>query len=103
MTDDREQIISKQKMKSKDYEIIHKVSKTIKDMEIEEIDFEGLEFEVLEMEKMWWKIKQPNFVFAQPTNWDNFSDEDDSESQDIENGSTSQGSQRKHTINKHKK
>ena len=28
--------------------------------------------------------EEPNFLFAQPTNCDNFADEDDSESQDIQ-------------------
>ena len=44
--------------------------------------------------------KQPNFEFAQPTNWDNFWDKDDSESQNIENDSISQRSKRKYKINK---
>ena len=44
--------------------------------------------------------KEYKFAFAQPTNWDNFSDEDDSESQEDENDSRSQVSQRKHLINK---
>ena len=33
--------------------------------------------------------KSHNLVFAQPTSWVNFSDDDDSESQDIENDSKS--------------
>ena len=44
--------------------------------------------------------KELKFAFAQPTNWDNFSDEDDSESQEDENDSRSQASQREHLINK---
>ena len=39
--------------------------------------------------------KEPNFVFAQLINWDHFSDGDDSESQDIEDGSRSQESYKK--------
>ena len=38
----------------------------------QEIDFEGLESEILEMQKNVVKNKEHNFVFAQPTNWDNF-------------------------------
>ena len=34
--------------------------------------------------------KEIKFAFAQPTNWDNFSEEDDSESQEDENDSRSQ-------------
>ena len=44
--------------------------------------------------------KELKFAFAQPTNWDNFSDEDDSKSQENENDSRSHISQRKHLINK---
>ena len=66
----------------------------------EEIDFEHLESEILEMEKNVVTNKELKFAFAQPTNWDNFSDEDDSESQEDENDSRSQVSQRKHLINK---
>ena len=36
--------------------------------------------------------KELNFAFAQPTNWDKLSDEDDSESQEDENDSRSQAS-----------
>ena len=38
----------------------------------EEIDFEGLEYEILEMEKNVVIIKELNFIFTLPTNWDNF-------------------------------
>ena len=65
-----------------------------------ETDFEHLESEILEMEKNVVTNKELKFAFAQPTNWDNFSDEDDSESQEDENDSRSQISQRKHLINK---
>ena len=46
-------------------------------------------FEVLEMEKKCLISKEPNFLFKQATNSNNFSDKDDWESQDIENGSRS--------------
>ena len=59
------------------------------DVEIEKTNFEGLEFEVLEMEKKCLISKEPNFLFKQATNSNNFSDKDDWESQDIENGSRS--------------
>ena len=65
-----------------------------------EIDFEHLESEILEMEKNVVTNKELKFAFAQPTNWDNFSDEDGSESQEDENDSRNQISQRKHLINK---
>ena len=65
-----------------------------------EIDFEHLESEILEMEKNVVTNKELKFAFAQPTNKDNFSDEDDSEYQEDENDSRSQVSQRKHLINK---
>ena len=42
-----------------------------------------------EMEKNVVTNKELKFAFAQPTNWDNFSDEDDSESQEDENDSRS--------------
>ena len=71
------------------------MNKRIKNVEMEEEnDFEGLEFEELKMEKNVVTNKEPNFVFAQPTNWYNFLDEDSSESQEDENDSGSQGSQR---------
>ena len=39
-----------------------------------------MKYEILEMEKNVVIIKEFNFIFALPTNWDNFfSDEDDSE------------------------
>ena len=66
----------------------------------EEIDFEDLESEILEMEKNVVTNKELKFAFAQPTNWDNFSYEDNSESQEDENDSRSQVSQRQHMINK---
>ena len=50
-----------------------------------EIDFKHLESEILEMDKNVVTNKELKFAFAQPTNWDNFSDEDDSESQEDEN------------------
>ena len=59
-----------------------------------------MKFKVLEIDKIMMKNKLFNFVFAQPTNLDQFSDEDYLESQDIENSSKSQGSQMKHMINK---
>ena len=65
-----------------------------------EIYFEHLESEILEMEKNFVINKVLKFAFAQPTNWDNFLDEDDSESQEDENDSRSQVSQREHLINK---
>ena len=65
-----------------------------------EIDFEHLEYEIHEMEKNVVTNKELKFAFAQPTNWDNFSDEDDSESQEDENDSRSQVSQREYLINK---
>ena len=34
--------------------------------------------------------KEFNFAFAQPTNWDNFSDQGESESEEVENYSRSQ-------------
>ena len=37
------------------------------------------------MEKNVVTNKEIKFAFAQPTNWDNFSEEDDSESQEDEN------------------
>ena len=52
------------------------------------------------MEKNVVTNKELKFAFAQPTNWDNFSDEDDSESQEDENDLRSQVSQREHLINK---
>ena len=75
--------------------------KTIKDVEMEEeIDFEYLKPEILEMEKNVVTKKELKFAFAQPTNWDNFSNENDSESQEDENDSRSQVLQREHMINK---
>ena len=62
------------------------------------------------MEKTWqnFRIYIPPYLGegvyytsnTQPTNWDNFSYEDDSESQEDENDSRSQVSLRKHLINK---
>ena len=77
-------------------------NKKNKDVKIKkEIDFKHLESEILEMEKNVVTNKELKFAFAQPTNWDNFfSDEDDSESQEVENDSRSQVSQREHLINK---
>ena len=75
----------------------------IKDVKMKkEIDFEHLESEILEMEKNVVTNKELKFAFSQPTNWDNFSDEDDSESQEDKNDSRSQVSQREHLINKTK-
>ena len=51
----------------------------------EEIDFENLESEILEMDKNIVINKELKFAFAQRTNWDNFSDKDDSGSQEDEN------------------
>ena len=95
---DQQQINPIQKRKPKDFGITYEVSKIIKDVEMEmemeqEIDFEHLESEILEMEKNVVTNKELKFAFAQPTNWDNFSDED-------ENDSRSQVSQRQHMINK---
>ena len=64
------------------------------------MNFEHLESEILEMEKNVVTNKELKFAFAQPTNWDNFSYEDNSESQEDENDSRSQVSQRQHMINK---
>ena len=92
---DQQQINSIQKRKPKDFGISYEVSKRIKDVEMEEeIDFEHLESEILEMEKNVVTNKELKFAFAQPTNWDNFSYEDNSESQEDENDSRSQVSQR---------
>ena len=66
----------------------------------QEIDFEHLESEILEMKKNVMTNKESNFAFAQPTNWDNFSDEDSSQSQEDENDSRSQVSLREQMINK---
>ena len=88
-------------MKPKDFGITYEIRKRIKDVKMKkEIDFEHLESEILEIEKNVVTNKEHKFAFAQPTNWDNFSDEDDSESQEDENDSRSQVSQRKHLINK---
>ena len=88
-------------MKPKDFGITYEIRKRIKDVKMKkEIDFEHLEFEILEMEKNVVTNKELKFAFAQPTNLDNFSNEDDSESQEDENDSRSQVSQRKHLINK---
>ena len=100
---DLQQINPIQKRKPKDFGITYEVSKRIKDVEMEmeeEIDFEHLESEILEMEKNVVTNKEFKFAFAQPTNWDNFSYEDNSESQEDENDSRSQVSQRQHMINK---
>ena len=86
-------------MKPKDFGITYEIRKSINDMK-KEIDFEHLESEILEIEKNIVKIIELIFAFAQPTNYDKFSDEDDSESQEDKNDSRSQVSQRKHPINK---
>ena len=98
------------KNEAKGFWITYEIRKRIKDVKMKmkkeerrkkkEIDFEHLESEILEMEKNVVTNKELKFAFAQPTNWDNFSDEDDSESQEGENDSRSQVSQRKHLINK---
>ena len=67
---------------------------------MEEINFEHLESEILEMEKNVVTNKESKFAFAQPTNWDNFSYEDNSESQEDENDLRSLVSQRQQMINK---
>ena len=59
-----------------------------------------MESEILEMEKNVVTNKELKFAFAQPTNWVNFSFEDNSESQEDENDSRSQASQRENMINK---
>ena len=88
-------------MKPKEFGITYEIRKRIKDKKMKkEIDFEHLESEILEMEKNVVTNKEHNFVFAQPTNWDNFSDEDNSESQEDENDSKKQVSQREYLINK---
>ena len=88
--DHQEQINSIQNRKPKDFGITYEVRKRIKDVEMElEIDFEHLESKILEIEKNVLINKELNFAFAQPTNWDKFSDEDDSESQEDENDSRS--------------
>ena len=100
---DQQQINPIQKRKPKDFGITCEVSKRIKDVEIEmedEIDFEHLESKILEMEKNAVTNKELKFAFAQPTNWDNFSYEDNSEPQEDENDSRSQVSQRQHMISK---
>ena len=56
----------------------------------QEIDFEHSEYEILEIDKNVVTNKKLNFAFAQPTNWDNFSDEDDSESHEDKKDSRSQ-------------
>ena len=66
----------------------------------EEIDFEYLKPEILEIEKNVVTKKELKFAFAQPTNWDNFSNENESEFQEDENDSRSQVLQREHMINK---
>ena len=77
--------------KPKDFGITYEIRKRIKDVEMKkEIDFEHLESEILEIEKNVVTNKKLNFTFAQPTNCDNFSDEDDSESQEDEIDSRSQ-------------
>ena len=69
----------------------------------EAIYFEGLESEILEMEKNVVKNKEINFAFAPPFNCDSFFYEDDSESQEDENDSKTQVSQRDKWLIKHKK
>ena len=44
--------------------------------------------------------KETNFVFAQLTNWDKFSDEDNTGTQEVENDSTSSGITKEHKITK---
>ena len=56
----------------------------------QEINFEHLESEILEMEKNVVINKELKLAFTQPNNWDKFSDEYDSESQEDENDSRSQ-------------
>ena len=88
-------------MKPNDFGITYEIRWKIKDVKMKkEIDFEHLESEILEIEKNVVTNKELKFAFAQPTNLDKFSDEDDSESQEDENYSRSQVSQRKHLINK---
>ena len=88
-------------MKPKDFGITYEIRKRIKNVKTKkEIDFEHLKFEIFEIEKNVVTNKEHKFAFAQPTNWDNFSYEDDSESQEDENDSRSQVSQREHLINK---
>ena len=88
-------------MKPKDFGITYEIRKRIKDVEMKkEIDFEHLKSVIIEIDKNVVKIKELKFAFAQPTDKDNFSDEDDSEAQEDENDSRSQVSQRKHLINK---
>ena len=65
----------------------------------QEIDFEDLKSEILEMDKNVVINKELKFAFEQPTNWDNFTEEDGSESQENENNSRSLVSQREHMIN----
>ena len=68
-----------QKRKPKDFGITYEVRKLIKDVQMEqEIDFEGMDSEILEMEKSDVTNKELKFDFAQPTIWDKFSKEDDS-------------------------
>ena len=99
--DDQEQINSMQKRNTENFGITYEIRKRIKDVKMKEkIDFEHLESENFEMEKNVVINKEFKFTFAQPTNWDNFSDKDDSESQEDENDSRSQVSQREHLINK---
>ena len=57
-----------------------------------------MESEILEMQKNVVTNKELKFAFAQPTNWDDFSDEDNSEFQEDENDSRSQVSQWEHMI-----
>ena len=102
--DDQEQNQFYAKRKPKIFEITYEIRKRIKDVKMKkEIDFEHLESEILEMEKNVVANKELIFAFAQPTNWDDFSDEDDSEFQEDENDSRSQVSQREHLINKTQK
>ena len=59
-----------------------------------------MESEILEMDKNFVTNKKLKFAFAQPNNWDNFSDENNSESREDKNDSRGQVSQREHMINK---
>ena len=70
-----------QKRKQKIFGITYEIRKRINDVKMKkEIDFEHLESEILEMEKNVVTNKELKFAFAQPTNWDNFSDEDENDS-----------------------
>ena len=92
-----------QKRKPKNFGITYEIRKRIKDWRWRwrKINFEHLKSEILEMEKNVVWNKELKFAFAQPTNWDKFfSDKVDSKSQEDENDSRSQVSQRELLINK---